>query len=61
LDGSVETKPLGQGSADFADIFASIQRIHYAGGFTLQVARGEDGDEVNWAMRQAAFVRSCLK
>jgi L-ribulose-5-phosphate 3-epimerase len=60
-DGSVETRPLGQGSADFTDIFSSIQRIQYAGGFTLQVARGQDGDEVNWVMRQAAFVKSCLK
>jgi L-ribulose-5-phosphate 3-epimerase len=59
-DGTVETRPLGQGSANFADVFASIHKIGYSGGFTLQVARGEDGDEVNWAKQQAAFVRSCL-
>ncbi|HMG84851.1 MAG TPA: TIM barrel protein [Terracidiphilus sp.] len=59
-DGRVETKPLGHGSADFADVFSSIRRIGYSGGFTLQVARGQDGDEVNWAKQQAAFIRSCL-
>jgi L-ribulose-5-phosphate 3-epimerase len=47
-DGSVATMPLGHGSADFDDVFASIRSIGYSGGFTLQVARGEDGDEVNW-------------
>jgi L-ribulose-5-phosphate 3-epimerase len=56
-DGSVESKPLGEGSADFADVFASIRKIGYIGGFTLQVARGKDGDEINWAKQQAAFVR----
>lgn len=56
-DGSVETRPLGQGSADFDDVFASIRRIGYGGGFTLQVARGQDGDEVHWIKEQAAFVR----
>jgi L-ribulose-5-phosphate 3-epimerase len=56
-DGSVVTKPLGEGSADFDDVFASIRSIGYSGGFTLQVARGEDRDEVNWVKRQIAFVR----
>ena len=60
-DGSVQTRPLGEGSADFDDLFASIRRIGYTGGFTLQVARGSDGDEVNWAKQQAAFVRSHWK
>jgi hexulose-6-phosphate isomerase len=57
-DGSVTTKPLGHGSADFDDVFACIRQIKYSGGFTLQVARGDDGDEVNWIRRQAEFVRN---
>lgn len=57
-DGSVTTKPLGQGSADFGDVFECIRGIGYSGGFTLQVARGESGDEVNWIKQQVAFVRS---
>jgi hexulose-6-phosphate isomerase len=60
-DGCVETKPLGHGSADFNDVFENIGRIGYTGGFTLQVARGCDGDEVNWAKEQAAFVRRYWK
>ncbi len=56
-DGSVETRPLGQGSADFSDVFAAIRGIDYKDGFTLQVARGEEGDEVNWIRRQIEFVR----
>ncbi len=55
--GSITTMPLGEGSADFADVFHSIKRIGYGRGLTLQVARGEDGDEVNWIRRQLAFVR----
>jgi len=55
-DGRVATKPLGEGSADFDDVFASISRIGYRGGFTLQVARGNDGNEVNWIKQQLAFL-----
>jgi len=56
-DGKAVTRPLGQGSADFDDIFASIRSIGYRGGLTLQVARGEAGDEINWIGLQLAFVR----
>jgi len=56
-DSSVATMPLGEGSADFDDVFASIRSIHYSGGLTLQVARGEPGDELNWMKKQIAFVR----
>ncbi len=60
-DGSVKTMPLGEGSADFDDLFASIRKIGYSGGFTLQVARGDDGDEVNWIRQQAQFVRKYIE
>ena len=56
-DGKVVTKPLGQGSADFDDVFRIIRKIGYSGGFTLQVARGKDGDEANWIQQQLAFLR----
>jgi hexulose-6-phosphate isomerase len=56
-DGSVATKPLGEGSANFDDVFASIRSIGYSGGFTMQVARGRDGDELSWMKGQVAFVR----
>jgi hexulose-6-phosphate isomerase len=53
----VATRPLGEGSANFDDVFASIRSIGYTGGFTLQVARGEDGDEVHWIRKQLDFIR----
>lgn len=60
-DGSIKTMPLGEGSANFDDLFLSVRKIGYAGGFTLQVARGESGDEVNWIRRQVMFVRNYLR
>jgi L-ribulose-5-phosphate 3-epimerase len=56
-DGGIATRALGEGSANFEEVFACIRSIGYRGGFTLQVARGDDGDEVNWIKRQADFVR----
>jgi hexulose-6-phosphate isomerase len=55
--GGIATMPLGEGSADFDDVFRSMKRIGYNRGITLQVARGEDGGEVNWIRRQLEFVR----
>jgi L-ribulose-5-phosphate 3-epimerase len=54
--GGIATMPLGEGSADFPDVFRSMERIGYNRGITLQVARGMEGDEVNWIRRQLAFV-----
>ena len=59
--GRTETRPLGQGSADFADVFASIRQIGYDRGLTLQVARGQDGDEVAWIRKQIEFVKRGLR
>ena len=56
--GGIETRPLGTGSADFPDVFASLARLRYTGGITLQVARGQDGDEVDFLRAQLAFVAS---
>jgi L-ribulose-5-phosphate 3-epimerase len=56
-EGGVETRPLGTGSADFDDVFCAIRSIGYTGGLTLQAARGDDGDEVNFIRSQIAFVR----
>ena len=56
-EGGVETRPLGTGSADFDDVFRAMESITYKGGFTLQVARGVDGDEVNFIREQLAFLK----
>ncbi len=55
-EGGVETRPLGTGSADFEDVFGAMRGIGFAGGVTLQVARGRDGEEVEWLRDQLAFV-----
>ena len=55
-EGGIETRPLGTGSADFDDVFSSLKRLGYTRGYTLQVARGTPGDEVNFIKTQLAFV-----
>jgi L-ribulose-5-phosphate 3-epimerase len=54
--GGIATMPLGQGSADLPSVFACMKQIGYDRPITLQVARGEDGDEVNWIRQQLAFI-----
>jgi len=54
--GGIATMPLGEGSADLPSVFACMKQIGYNRPITLQVARGEDGDEVNWIRRQLAFI-----
>lgn len=56
LEGGVETRPLGKGSADFDDVFRAIRSIGYTGGLTLQVARGTPGDEVDFLRGQIEFL-----
>ena len=56
-EGGIETRPLGTGSADFDDVFKAIHSIGYDGGVTLQVARGNPGDEVNFLRTQLDFVK----
>lgn len=55
--GGIETRPLGEGSADFDDVWAALKSIDYQGGFTLQVARGESGKEFEFIQRQIEFLR----
>jgi L-ribulose-5-phosphate 3-epimerase len=55
--GGIETRALGQGSADLPTVFARMRQIGYNQGITLQVARGADGDEVNWIQQQIAHIR----
>ena len=50
------TVPLGQGNADFEDVFARLKLIGYSGDFTMQIARGEPDHEVSWAQQNLAFI-----
>jgi len=54
------TVPLGTGNADFPGLTRSLKRFGYQGRFILQVARGELGDEVNWARKNRAFLEHLL-
>lgn len=54
------TVPLSCGNADFGALFSELQKISYSGDFTLQVARGKEGDEVQWARHNLEFVRRYL-
>ena len=54
------TVPLGTGSTDFDSLFACLADKRYEGDFVLQVARGADGDEVEWARRNVEFLRAHL-
>jgi L-ribulose-5-phosphate 3-epimerase len=56
-EGGNETRALGLGSADLPAVFACMQNIGYNKGITLQVARGVEGDEVNWISQQLAYIR----
>ena len=60
-EGGVETRPLGTGSAEFDDVFRALRSVGYKGGYTLQVARGADGDEVEFLRGQLGFVKRYLE
>jgi L-ribulose-5-phosphate 3-epimerase len=50
------TVPLGTGDADLPAVFAELEKIGYQGDITLQVARSEPGQEVQWARSNREFV-----
>ena len=54
------TVPLGTGDADFAALFKAVQEFGFKGPWILQVARGEPGDELAWAIRNKMFLLSWL-
>ena len=50
------TVALGTGDTDFETVFAALKKIKYTGDFTLQVARGEEGKELETVAKQKEFV-----
>jgi len=54
------TVPLGTGDADFAKTFQILGKINYRGPFVLQVARGENGKEVDIARHNLAYVKKLI-
>jgi L-ribulose-5-phosphate 3-epimerase len=54
------TVPLGQGDADFEDLFTQLVAIGYRGDYVLQVARGERGSEEAWAHSNKSWLDARL-
>jgi len=52
------TVPLGTGNADFPTCFKMIRDTGFDRHFILQAARGKNGDEIELAARNRAFVES---
>lgn len=50
------TVPLGSGDADLPALFTGLAALRYQGDYVLQVARGTDGGEVEWARHNRAFL-----
>lgn len=55
------TVPLGTGNVDFAALFSAIALAGYRGPWILQAARGEAGDELNWAVKSRGFLEAWLR
>ena len=54
------TVPLGSGDADLPALVRSLQKSSYSGRLVLQVTRGENGKEVEWARQNKAYVERLL-
>lgn len=55
------TVPLGQGDTDFSSLFQCLAGIRYPGDFILQVARGVEGEELEWARHNVAAGHKMLR
>lgn len=53
--------PLGEGDVDFEKVFEGLKRADYRDDFILQVARGEDDDEVAHVARQKAILEEMIE
>ena len=54
------TVPLGSGDADYALVGECLASFEYKGDFVLEAARGTEGSEEAWALRNLDFARSWL-
>ena len=53
---------LGKGDANFDGLFEELKKMNYSGGITLQVGRGDDGDEKKYIADQLKFMQDyCRK
>lgn len=54
------TVPLGEGDADFNSLFSALRAIDYRRDFILQVARGVEREELEWARENAKKARALI-
>lgn len=54
------TVPLGTGDAELTALAECVGEVQYKGDFTLQVARGNPGEEVAWAKQNLAYTKKLL-
>jgi L-ribulose-5-phosphate 3-epimerase len=54
------TVPLGSGDADIPGLLDGLQALGYRGDFVLQVARGMEGGEVEWARHNRAYLLDAM-
>jgi L-ribulose-5-phosphate 3-epimerase len=55
------TVPLGEGNTDFDGLFESLAKVRYRGDFILQVARGTEGEELEWARKNSLTARRLIQ
>ncbi len=54
-----ETVPLGEGNADFTELFRCLKNLNYKGNLILQTARASNGDHAEALVRYRDFVKAC--
>jgi hexulose-6-phosphate isomerase len=54
------TVPLGEGDTDFGTLFTALAAARYRGDFILQVARGREGDELDWTRGNCRIARQMM-
>jgi hexulose-6-phosphate isomerase len=55
------TVPLGDGDTDFDGLFDALTAVRYGGDFILQVARGIEGDELDWTRGNVRVCRRMMQ
>ena len=53
--------PLGYGNVDFVSLFQNLKKQKYKGDFILQVARGQNGEELEWCLNNIKYISKKLK
>ena len=55
------TSMTGYGNVDFVSLFQNLKKQQYRGDFILQVARGQNGEELEWCLNNIKYLSKKLK